>query len=544
MALATHAPQALDAAVLLSSLVVFFAFAWVFVVQQLFRDYHHQLAAHTATDRYKGVQVLFSLTLAFSCTLFELLIFEITDVLDRDTRWFYWKVSLHVLLALVVVVLPYYQGMLLLANWGWPRALRNRLVGSLVGWLVFFYFFWRVGDKFPIHTAQPGPLGWWAIEPVMARVGVIGVTLMAVLSGFGAVNSPYTTLFVFVRRVTEAQIATVQRKLDQLTATISAKRQRLSIERAQAAQTAATAGVMGRVFRSVSTRVGLATNQVAQLEDELRMLDTLAQQLQMDLEHLYLEKRRYDETRTFKGHYFNFLGYIFSVYCVYKVAMSFINIVFHRIGKTDPITNGLTLAMTHMNLEQLDVPFWSQQLSFWFVGIMVICSIRGLLLQIIKFFKTFSRTVSPANVVLLLAQLMGVYFLSSVLLMRMSLPPEFRLIIQDVLGTIEFHFYQRWFDVIFLVSALASMVFVYFVHQAQLNTHHALALGQEEVTDWETIELGLRHPHSRVTADQRYQDLTHDTAQGWGTPAAYDGLDEAFGGSTSASNGAASRRRW
>ena len=55
---------------------------------------------------------------------------------------------------------------------------------------------------------------------------------------------------------------------------------------------------------------------------------------------------------------------------------------------------------------------------------------------------------------------MGTYFLSSVLLLRMSLPPSYRLIITDVLGKMEFHFYQRWFDVIFLVSGVASICFL------------------------------------------------------------------------------------
>lgn len=61
---------------------------------------------------------------------------------------------------------------------------------------------------------------------------------------------------------------------------------------------------------------------------------------------------------------------------------------------------------------------------------------------------------------------MGMYFLSSVLMMRMSLPAIYRNIISNLLGSIEFNFYHRWFDVIFLVSGLASVVLLYFVHQA------------------------------------------------------------------------------
>lgn len=41
--------------------------------------------------------------------------------------------------------------------------------------------------------------GILSIEQCIGRIGVVGVTLMAVLSGFGAVNYPYTSMFYFVR---------------------------------------------------------------------------------------------------------------------------------------------------------------------------------------------------------------------------------------------------------------------------------------------------------------------------------------------------------
>jgi hypothetical protein len=72
--------------------------------------------------------------------------------------------------------------------------------------------------------------------------------------------------------------------------------------------------------------------------------------------------------------------------------------------------------------------------------------------------------------ILLLAELMGMYFVSSVLLMRMSVPIEYRRIITRVLGDIEFHFYHHWFDLIFIVSATVSIVILFLSRQSTRRT--------------------------------------------------------------------------
>ena len=65
---------------------------------QLFKNYE---------VRQYVVQVIFSVTFAFSCTMFELIIFEILGVLSSSSRYFYWKLNLGVILLILVFMVRF-----------------------------------------------------------------------------------------------------------------------------------------------------------------------------------------------------------------------------------------------------------------------------------------------------------------------------------------------------------------------------------------------------------------------------------------------------
>ncbi|XP_046464251.1 Golgi pH regulator-like [Daphnia pulex] len=442
------------------SVIIFFAGGWVFFMKQLFRDYevHH----HT-------VQLIFSVTFALSCIMFELIIFEILGILDASYRFICWNVVLYTMLVFVIVIIPFYIGYFVLSN---IRFVRKGLVKilSLIVWVIYLYLFWKVGDPFPVISSSKRSLRLLSMEQGISRIGIIGVTVMALLSGFGAVNYPYTSMAVFMRPVTHTDIQIVERKLMQTMDMIVVKKKRIALmERDSRSQKnrntkeTSTLGVWSMLKSVASVRVSSSEN-LSSLKSEVLALEELSRQLFVEAVDLHTMEDRLEWSTTWQGKYFNFLGYFFSIYCMWKIFISTINIVFDRVGRVDPVTRGLEIAVHWVGLS-IDFNFWSQHVSFLLVGCIVVTSIRGLLLTLTKFFYAISSSKSSNVIVLLLAQIMGMYFVSSVLLMRMNMPAEYRTIITQVLGDLQFSFYHRWFDVIFLVSALSSIAFLYLAHK-------------------------------------------------------------------------------
>ncbi|KAG5671633.1 hypothetical protein PVAND_001825 [Polypedilum vanderplanki] len=448
-----------DTLVILISQVVFFIGGLIFFVKQLFKNYE---------IKDIKVQVIFSSTFALSLTLFLLIIFEIVGFLDSSSRFFHWRLSLISILVMVVAVIPYYIAFSLISN---IRIVSSRYSTPLtiILWLGFFYCFWRIGDKFPLLSVNAQ---MFSIEQGVSRIGVIGVTVMAILSGFGAVNFPFTNMNYFIHPVTQNDVINTERKLLQTLDMIIAKKKRIALEKKnRQKQQNTTKNSFWGLISSVANKSSMSEN-IGQLRLEISGLEELARQLFLELTDMKNMQERQKWSSTWQGKYFNFLGLFFSFYCVWKILMCTINIVFDRVGKKDVVTRGIEIAIHWLGF-QFDATFWSQHISFFLVGCIVVTSIRGLLITLTKFFYSISSSRSSNIIVLILAQLMGMYFCSSVLLLRMNMPAEYRVIITEVLSGLQFNFFHRWFDVIFLLSALSSIFLLFIIRKPLVMTENS-----------------------------------------------------------------------
>jgi hypothetical protein len=108
------------------------------------------------------------------------------------------------------VVLPIVTAYALAIDIGMqPRSAR---LFALVSGLVFLWIFWQAGNSFPIVRGGAGAV--LSLEGIIGRLGVIGVTTTAMLSGYGAVATPYNFMNLYVTRVKEAHVAKLQKRVE------------------------------------------------------------------------------------------------------------------------------------------------------------------------------------------------------------------------------------------------------------------------------------------------------------------------------------------
>ncbi|OAA67078.1 GPCR 89-related protein [Niveomyces insectorum RCEF 264] len=500
-------------------------------------------AEHGARSlRRRLAAAAFATTTALAAVLAELILAEISEVVDPRARNTALRVTVPALLFLLIVLIPFLELQSVIAGSGWsfqrtatgriPRVAWTLQLLAFGGWLCAF---WSLGMAVPgpvesymySRDAKTGfdstgiamasrwettalsaaadnspfdPPSWRTdtarglARACLERVGVIGISLMALLSGFASVSSPWQTFGnrraqKRRRPVTDSDVERKEASLNLTTELLNTKRHRLrSLQRRVAAAAAAaasgsaataatdagildapTSGVFGKLVGSLKGMVGGESpeaREIKSLEMDISGLETMEAGLIASLS--LLRSRRATDARagTVAGKLLALPNYVFGFYCIYRILATSLTSL-HRLyypdasfSSSDPINRFLGLLAKHWD-PKLDQLAWARQISFLLSGVILAASANSVL-QTFHIFVRWTPGLlyqAQANLALLIGQIAATYVISSAMLLRSNLPKEMGSAVSDALeSALEPGFVDRWFEGWFLVASAATAV--------------------------------------------------------------------------------------
>ncbi|KFX94768.1 hypothetical protein V490_04173 [Pseudogymnoascus sp. VKM F-3557] len=443
----------------------------------------------------------FGATIALATVLAELILCEISSALDPDARALTLRVTVPALLVLLVLWIPFLEIQSVIRGAGWDFTNRrsgqlNKLPCILQGlifaaWLAIFWFagdFTTASSFDNMLAPAPSPS---ISDAALSRVGVVGVSLMALLSGFASVSSPWQAFFQRSRPVTDSDLARKATGLDATNDLLAAKKSRLRALTHKLADTPSE-GFMGRIVGSI--RGNPDATEVKALQLEISGLETMA--VSLSTSHTLLQARHAAQARAKSplGRCLIIPDVAFSIYCVYRIIATTVTTLqrsshpHSTFSTSDPINRVLSLLVKHVDAS-LDQAAWARQISFLLAGIMLLLSFNSVL-QTLHVFSRFAPGLvrqAQANLPLAVAQISAMYVISAALLLRSNLPAEMASGIGQALGKgVDAGFVERWFEGWFLVGGGATA----------LGIWGGRRLGEGEGEGWDDyggdLELGTK----------------------------------------------------
>ncbi|KAH8092180.1 Abscisic acid G-protein coupled receptor-domain-containing protein [Cristinia sonorae] len=429
-------------------------------------------------------RTLFSLSFSESCMLFLLLMCQGLDIFQPRTRLINWNISLYLLLTLIMVLIPLsYSLVLSYRSSPVSKTLqRPTILRTIISALPIALFTYLL-SFIPLPTAMASASTG---ARILSRLVVVGIVILGLLSGFGAVNSAWTFFPRLSRNEkscpTEQQIVQAEHGLARVRGDLAERH--MALRRREVSQPKADSSWLGRMMPSFRGQ-----DESSSAMQEITGLETLEVQMLRNLEAMKERRNQVLFASTLRGRVFQWGGRLFALYCVYRTIMAIVNLAIptralsaapSEDGSGPDITSGtdfLTLALAHLTslhpaiyLEPEDVAVVSRQISLGLVGIIILSSIRRVLSGVARALRVSSRNLGASLMLLMIAQVMGIYLLSTLIQLRTSFPPpSLRPDMESDEGTInlfstlpEFQVFGSLFDGSYLVAAGVTAVVLWF----------------------------------------------------------------------------------
>ncbi|KAK1237902.1 hypothetical protein MKX08_002481 [Trichoderma sp. CBMAI-0020] len=429
--------------------------------------------------RRRGTAWAFGTTVGLAATLGALIMAEIVGAAPA-ARNLALGVTVPALLLMLVVLVPWLECRSLVASAGWSfqRTARGRMLQAVLfgGWLAAF---WAMGSVVPrAETTSDGraaTVGEGLTRACLERIGVVGIALMALLSGFASVSSPWHTLSsaeLRRRPLTEADLSRKQTGLDATGEMLVTKRHRLHhLERKMAADAAAkerSSGLVGLVIGSIRGPSG-EQREMQTLRMEIAGLEAMEARLSSSLALMRSRRAASWRASTALGRLLLVPSHAFSAYCVYRVLATALTTLRRAsspaasFASNDPINRVLGLLARHWD-PALDQLAWARLISFALSGVILAASANSA----VQTFHLFAKWTpgllrhAQANLALAVGQVIATYVISASLLLRSQLPSEARSAVGGVLrGALTPAFVDGWFEGWFLLGSVVTALAIW-----------------------------------------------------------------------------------
>lgn len=424
----------------------------------------------------------FASTIALSAVLTELLLCEISNSFNPTARSIALQVTVASLLGLLVIAIPILGIHTVVTSNGQRikdasnRKKRVAWAVEAVGYAAFLCLFWALGALLPSAAAPSDEMkekGLNLFQACLDRLGITGVTLMALLSGFASVSAIWQNFGPKAQPVAESDISRKQNGYEATVEMMNEKRARLNTLQRRMTESTSATGTNNSFWSRAAGILPLSKNTDSQekqtLEMEISGLETMASSLESNLN--VLRGRRSDQLKEQStiGRAQLAFGIAFSCYCVYRIIATTINIS-RRIlfgaqsikSDTDPITYGIALFARHV-YPSIDQASWAHQISFLLSGVMLFASFNAVTQTFYLFARIMPHSVLQAtrtNFALLISQISGMYVISSALMLRGMMPEKVGSVINSALGAglLEPAWTQRWFEGWYMSAVVVTII--------------------------------------------------------------------------------------